>query len=198
MFISLFSSPFKTLIDNENRYAYKYQCPQIFCFDHAHLLMVQFRARDVASIRDAKCGVDCWIFPRNNKGGTPLRYALYRLLLQGFRRCQSLWSVDMSLQGVPPHHREFYNGQPVWKMGDGKYTAHPWGYSRKVDPLFGAFFWVDKNGNDELDDQGNRIWDTGPFWDIAQAMEEPHGGYQQGGPYVYPQAGYGEDFYGNV
>ncbi len=152
----------------------------------------------MSRIKDAKCEVDCWIFPRRIEGGTPLRYALYRRLLQGFRRCESKWLItNMSLRGVAPHHREFYNGQPVWRMGDGRYTAHPWGCSRKVDGSNGAFYWVDANGNDELDELGNRVWDTEAIWQ-ATDQQQP-GGYQQGSAFAQPQAEeYGEDFYGNV
>ncbi len=76
--------------------------------------------------------------------------------------------------------------------------AHPWGYSRRVDPSFGAFYWVDIEGNDELDELGNRVWDTEMFWDITQAMDYVHNDHP-GGVYAYPQAeGHGEDFYGNV
>ncbi len=192
---------FPLLITNrKNRYAYKYQCPQIFCFDHKYLLMIQFRANDVSKIKDANCGVDCWIVPRRNEGGTPLRYALYRLILQGLRRCQSLRPIaHMSLRGVRPHHREFFNGQPVWKMANGKYSAYPMGCYRKVDASYGAFYWVDEHGNDEKDEEGHRVWDTEAFWGETQATGQQHDVYQQGSAFQDPETGgYGEDFYGNV
>ncbi len=196
--VSPFFSSYPITNQQRKRYAHKYQCPQIFCFDHGNLLMLQFRARDATRIKDANCEVDCWVFPRRNEGDTPLRYALYRLLLQGFRRCQGHWPMaNMSLRGVTPHHREFYNGQPVWKMADGRYSAHPEGCYRKVDASYGAFYWVDPDGNEELDEQGNRMWDTEGFGENTQATgQQQHGGYQQGGAYAYPQAeGYSEDFY---
>ncbi|OAA65095.1 serine/threonine-protein kinase Sgk2 [Akanthomyces lecanii RCEF 1005] len=43
---------------SQEGYAFQYACPQIFCFDGAHLLMLQFRARSVSDIQDANCPVD--------------------------------------------------------------------------------------------------------------------------------------------
>ncbi|KAM7210611.1 hypothetical protein V8F06_014001, partial [Rhypophila decipiens] len=69
-------------------YAYLYRCPQVFCFDNSTFLMLQFRAAKLDAIRDPDCTVDCWVFPGKNPNGIPLRFAFYRLLVQGFRRCQ--------------------------------------------------------------------------------------------------------------
>ncbi|KAK3336914.1 hypothetical protein B0T19DRAFT_447695 [Cercophora scortea] len=70
-------------------YADKYECPQTFCWDGEHLLILQFRARKPEHIRNADCPVDCWVIPA--KGSTcTLRYALHRLMVQGFRRCQAV------------------------------------------------------------------------------------------------------------
>jgi hypothetical protein len=49
----------------------------------------------------------------------------------------------------------------MWKIGGVK-TPEPPGYSREVDPLYGAFYWKTEE-NDLLDD-GKRLWDTPGFW----------------------------------
>ncbi|KAH6976633.1 hypothetical protein EDB80DRAFT_739934 [Ilyonectria destructans] len=166
-------------------YAHKYDCPQIFCFDNYSFLMLQFRARDKHDIKDAKCEVDCWIFPRENFHGSPLRYALYRLLVQGFRRCQGSRPMDVSLYAVRPSRREFYTGRPLWKLEDGKTYGSPWGHTRKVDPTHGAFFWTDTDGSTPLLDQNDdRVWDTKAFWESDQEQAE------QADPLA------GEDLYG--
>ncbi|AEO59667.1 hypothetical protein MYCTH_2308128 [Thermothelomyces thermophilus ATCC 42464] len=69
-------------------YADRYECPQMFCWDGETLLMLQFRATSPWDIRRADCAVDCWVIPIT-KSTCSLRYALYRLLVQGFRRCQA-------------------------------------------------------------------------------------------------------------
>jgi len=76
------------LMNGCSRYADKYQCPQIFCFDGEWLLMLQFRAESPEGIKDLNCKIDGWLIPRvNGDNGVTLRYALYRFLAQGFRRC---------------------------------------------------------------------------------------------------------------
>lgn len=132
-------------------YAYKYACPQIFCFDNSYLLMIQFRAQRVSDIQDATCEVDCWILPRDNTKGTPLRYALYRLLVQGLRRCQGeTANPSLSLNGVEFHRRYFFNGVAVWKINGSKHR-HPWGYRRRLHKESGAFYWVNEHGEPLLD-----------------------------------------------
>ncbi|KAH8656430.1 hypothetical protein BGZ61DRAFT_434371 [Ilyonectria robusta] len=157
-------------------YAHKYACPQVFCFDNYSFLMLQFRARNKHDIKDAKCDVDCWILPREDMHGcysTTLRYALYRLLVQGFRRCQGARPMEVSLYGIHPHVREFYNGQPLWKI-DGKLHTQPGGHCRLVDPTCGAFFWTDSDGSTPLLDQdGNVARDTEEFWESSQQQTEP-------------------------
>jgi hypothetical protein len=76
---------------NLNRYADRYACPQVFWFDNSNFLMLQFKATERVSIKDANCEVDCWVLPRQSINGSTLRYGLYRLLALGFRRCQSWW-----------------------------------------------------------------------------------------------------------
>lgn len=145
-------------------YAYKYACPQILSFDGETLLMLQFRAAKVADIKDANCPVDCWVIPRANAGGTPLRYALYRFLVQGFRRCQGCTAnAALQLNGVTARRRYFFNGVPVWKI-DGTETDRPWGYQRRLHRDTGAFYWADSAGNALMDDNGAIVWDTLAFW----------------------------------
>ncbi|KAJ2893603.1 hypothetical protein MKZ38_008426 [Zalerion maritima] len=146
-------------------YAYLYRCPQIFCFDNSTFLMLQFRATTAESIRDPDCAVDCWVFPRDNFNGLPLRWALYRLLVQGFRRCQGIWSLTPSLYNTISDRREFYNGRPLWRIGGQLYNK-PWGHCRRVDPFYGAFYWTDAEGCEpQVDVAGDKIWDTLGFWE---------------------------------
>lgn len=137
--------------------------------------MLQFRASKPAKIREADCEVDCWVLPRENPHGTTFRYALYRLLVQGLRRYQGLHPTDATLHGQRPHHREFYNGRPVWKL-DNKFLIKPWGYCRQLDTSYGAFYWTEADGATPLlDRDGNKIWDTIAIWQPeptqAEAME---------------------------
>ncbi|KAI8710955.1 hypothetical protein NCS52_01524400 [Fusarium sp. LHS14.1] len=146
-------------------YAHKYECPHIFCFDGYTLLLLQFQAKSPNEIKDAKCVVDCWVFPRDNPHGTPLRHALYRFLVQGFRRCQGMRATKMSLYGVRPTLRLFYSGLPLWKLEDGNFYANPWGHERKLDASCGAFYWTDKDGRVPLlGGDNNWVWDTESFW----------------------------------
>jgi len=76
------SLPGQVKLSQELRgYAGKYQCPQVFCFDGETLLLLQFQANSAPDILQENCPVDCWVLPREPVG-TPLRPALYMLLLQ--------------------------------------------------------------------------------------------------------------------
>ncbi|KYK56285.1 hypothetical protein DCS_08255 [Drechmeria coniospora] len=134
------------------RYAHKYECPQVFCFDGDTLLLLQFRANSRAELKHERCPVDCWVLPRENSG-TPLRYALYRLLAQGFRRFQG----GVALDGFSSDLRQFYNGRPLWTLGDVATSQHPNGYARSVHVATGAFMWTHPSGTDP-------IWETGSIW----------------------------------
>lgn len=70
-------------------YARKYSSPQVFCFDGATLLMLQFQANVPNDIESPNCPVDCWVLPRETSMIT-LRHALYVLLRQGLRRFQGM------------------------------------------------------------------------------------------------------------
>ncbi|EPE04774.1 hypothetical protein F503_06323 [Ophiostoma piceae UAMH 11346] len=143
-------------------YAHMYECPQVFCFDHQHLLMLQFRANSVDAIRHTN-DVDCWVLPRENPGGTPFRYALYRLLVQGFRRFQGLHRTNVHLNGLAAETVDLFTGQPRWRI-NGTLTRQPFGYTRALDRNTGAFYWLDEHGNVLMDQQGNFIWDTTRLW----------------------------------
>ncbi|KAL2186572.1 hypothetical protein L209DRAFT_731432 [Thermothelomyces heterothallicus CBS 203.75] len=138
-------------------YADKYECPQIFCWDGKILLMLQFRATNPWDIRNADCAIDCWIIPHESSSCT-LRYALYRLLVQGFRRCQAATaSRPIQVGSFTEHGREFFTGRPIWNVGGRLTTEHPEGYVRRVDGATGALYWSNGMGNDV-------VWETVGFW----------------------------------
>ncbi|KAK5652623.1 hypothetical protein OQA88_10216 [Cercophora sp. LCS_1] len=167
----LFSGIGKVVGGVKGLYADKYECPQIFCFDGATLLILQFQASERANIADAKCEVDCWVIPRRNDGGCTLRYALYRLLVQGLRKCQGLRSTDVSLGGIRPFSRQFYSGRAVWEANGQNFGDHPQGYVRAIDTTWGAFFWT-SNGAPLLDNSGNKVWVTLSFWAPAEPEQQ--------------------------
>ncbi|PMB63737.1 hypothetical protein BM221_010479 [Beauveria bassiana] len=150
------------MIDSDaHRYAVKYECPQVFCFDGYALLMLQFKAKKPEAIASEDCKIDCWIFPRENAGGVPLRYAFYRLLVQGLRRCQGQLSPSIvTLNGQQSEFRNFYTGEPVWKIGDALHR-HPWGMYRAVDPRDGSMYWM---FNGQEDESGQRLLDGPPLY----------------------------------
>lgn len=92
-------------------YAGKYQCPQVFCWDGQVLLILQFRAQTPRDIRDENCAVDCWVLPLETSFCT-FRYALYRLMVQGLRRCQTGAAVPgpLTAGGLTATRREFFMG----------------------------------------------------------------------------------------
>jgi hypothetical protein len=140
-----------------NRYAHKYQCPQVFCFDGSFLLLLQFRASRVEDLQDENCPVDCWILPVTGSS-CPLRYALYRLISQGWRRCQTEIqpSFDFTVGGLQPHSRNFFNGEPIWQYQGSLYIAHPFGYERLTNGETGALMWTHRDYEGE--------WETDAFW----------------------------------
>ena len=112
----------------------------------------------------SKLDVDCWVFPRVSvEGSCSLRYALYRLLVQGVRRCLGLRSLPVILGDLTPTFRQFYSGKPMWTTGKVTRGDHPDGYVRDLDPDTGAFFWT-IDGQALLDSDGRIIWDTVGLW----------------------------------
>ncbi|KAH6622675.1 hypothetical protein F5144DRAFT_336230 [Chaetomium tenue] len=156
------SAPGQAKLSKELRgYADKSQCPQVFCFDGATLLLLQFRANRPEDIKDARRPVDCWALPTSSSKA-PLRYALYRLLVQGFRRFQGMCAMPISVGGLTPLGRQFFNGLPVWKSEvDGAEVAvvdHPGGYQRSVDAESGAVKWTHPDDADDV------VWETPALW----------------------------------
>ncbi|KEZ42855.1 hypothetical protein SAPIO_CDS5283 [Scedosporium apiospermum] len=164
---NLESSAQKSLSRELRGYAYKYSCPQIFCFDGEYLVLLQFRAMSVNDIKSQDCKVDCWVIPRVNDGGVTLRYALYRFLVQGFRRFQGMIAYPVRLRDIPPYKREWYNGRPLWKI-DGTIVAIPFGHRRRVDARYGAFYWSATEESDVplLTEQGSWVYDTEGLWEL--------------------------------
>lgn len=139
------------------RYADKYQCPQMFCWDGKILLVLQFRARKPEHIRNADCPIDCWVIPLVESTCT-LRYALYRLMVQGLRRCQAAAaSIPLQVGSLTEHGREFFTGRPIWKVDGQSRGNHPEGYVRMVDATSGALYWA-------LEVLEGTVWETGAFW----------------------------------
>lgn len=141
-----------------NRYADKYECPHVFCWDGQTLLILQFRARKPEHIRNADCPIDCWVVPVNGSTCT-LRYALYRLMVQGFRRCQTVAATKpLSVGTLTVHGREFFTGRPIWRVSGQSSMNHPEGYLRSVDGATGGLYW----GHPMVEDA---VWETGGLWE---------------------------------
>lgn len=104
------------------------------------------------------CLVDCWVIPRDC--GITLRYAFYRLLLQGFRRFQG---HKLALNTFSCDFRQFYNGRPLWKFGTGHVATHPYGYTRWVDSSTGAICWTQPDRDDV-------IQETMALWGADQSL----------------------------
>ncbi|SPQ21176.1 a505a8da-e047-4946-99ab-bbf81f681c51 [Thermothielavioides terrestris] len=112
---------------NLSRELLKYSCPHVFCFDGQYLLLLQFRAATKEDLKRQDCEVDCWVIPRiNTAEGCTLRYAFYRFLAQGFRRCQGLSGGRTPVNGFAPHSREWFSGIPIFQDEHGVLTyTHP-------------------------------------------------------------------------
>ena len=69
------------------------------------------------------------MIPRENSY-TTFREALYRLLVQGLRRLQGNRAQQHpTLGSFTSPLRQFYNGRPAWRTGDGRLSAesgHRW------------------------------------------------------------------------
>lgn len=137
--------------------------------------MLQFRAGQKSDIKNANCEVDAWVIPRALNGELTLRYALYRFIVQGIRRCQGANALPTTPDSLKPADREFFSGRPVWNVG-GKYVyEHPGGWERELDEQWGAFYWI-KDG-----DLQNRVWDTKVLWSRNQPEESTQANTVEGG-----------------
>jgi hypothetical protein len=144
--------------------------------------MLQFRAKAPDKIKDANCKIDCWLIPRvNGNNGVTLRYALYRFLAQGFRRCQSYYwrtAIPPQIGGLfPEPAREFFSGRPVWKVDGVFHSHHPGGFQRAIHADCGAFYWT--HNDQSLLPIGEVLWDTQAFWDRGQDLFLEAGGAGQ-------------------
>ncbi|KAK4143562.1 uncharacterized protein C8A04DRAFT_12250 [Dichotomopilus funicola] len=174
----------KSLARELRGYAYKYRCPHAFCFDGAHFLMLQFRADTPEGIKDIHCDVDFWLIPIDNLGGSTLRTALYRLMVQGLRRCQGARAVQPLLHGYPPALRRWFSGEPFWNVGNGVLESNPWGYTRYFDASTGAVWWM-HGDNRAVDESGNPIWDCMGLWENNAGQDQ----MVQAGVDDYPMGG---------
>ncbi|KAL8296459.1 hypothetical protein RB597_005850 [Gaeumannomyces tritici] len=160
----------KNLSKELRGYAYKYKCPQIFCFDGEVLLLLQFRAGNVEEIKSKHCPVDCWVIPRQSAPGScTMREGLHRLLVQGFRRVQSLAAVpNLLVNGHAPQYREFYLGRPVFAHNGALSYEHPLDgnqgvFDREVDTNDGSVYW--RLNKQPFFDQNNLlVRDIGAMW----------------------------------
>ena len=148
-------------------YAYKYECPQIFCFDGQTLLLLQFRASNRDMIASPDCEIDSWVIPVSNErsGSCTLRYALYRFLVHGLRRCQgnSFTNKYLTINGHQPKEREYFSGDPLWELpGTIGLTKNPWGCYRAVDTQASAMYWM-REGQPLRDNNEDIIYDTRPI-----------------------------------
>lgn len=139
-------------------HACKFQCPQVFYFDGSSLLLLQFRAENARDMLAIDCPVDCWVLPMKD-GDARWRDGLYRLLAQGFRRIQGACAIPISIGGVRPLRRRFFNGQPVWGAPGGAWELleHPGGYTSFVG-TGGIVTWC------HVGDQGLDFETDRPFW----------------------------------
>ncbi|KAF5252257.1 hypothetical protein FANTH_2813 [Fusarium anthophilum] len=152
---TIVSASQKKLSQELRGYAYKYRCPQVFCFDGSLLILLQFRAYRLESLKDEACPVDCWTIPIEGSSCS-LWYGLYRLLAQGWRRCQGEFASPFTVGGFVPCSREFYTGLPIWEINGGRQNSHPTGYQRAVHNENGALIWTHNVNPTE--------WETGAFW----------------------------------
>jgi len=127
--------------------------------------MLQFRvSHSMDEIKDEECEVDCWVIPRRNFGqGCTLRYALYRLLVQGLRRCQGTFPLAPPANVPTSRYRELCSGVPVWAGSNGQLQyEHPDGYTREFDQ--DGVFYRAQGQAPVVDDNGEKVWDTAPLW----------------------------------
>lgn len=80
--------------------------------------------------------------------------------------------MQVELYGVKPTLREFYNGRPLWKIGQVLYQE-PWSHRRTLALSRGAFYWADASGSNPAKyADGSLVWDTETFWTIEQQAEQ--------------------------
>jgi hypothetical protein len=106
------------------RYAYHYKCPQVFGYDGIRMLIVRLRANDREDIK--RCNGDMFVIPNiAGPGGIHIRYALYRLMVDGLHRLMATTAPPVM---ILPYTRRFYwfSGEPYWVDGSNiKYSSVP-------------------------------------------------------------------------
>lgn len=72
----------------QKRYAYHYDCPQVFIYDSIYLVIVQFKALNREEIKHPQCSIDCWVIPRQllKRHQCTIQYGLYQLAWRGWMR----------------------------------------------------------------------------------------------------------------
>lgn len=68
-----------SLLTKKKRYAYHYDCPQVFVFDSVSLLILQFKVQHKDEILMHDCAIDCCLIPIEIilQGQSTIQYALY-------------------------------------------------------------------------------------------------------------------------
>jgi hypothetical protein len=78
-------------------------------------------------------------------------------MAQGFRRFQGMRALPITVGGLTPRSRRFFNGVPVWRLNGIDQDEHPGGYVRSVDGTSGAVKWTHS-------ESGDLVWETAAFW----------------------------------
>ncbi|KAF1365588.1 hypothetical protein EJ07DRAFT_95213 [Lizonia empirigonia] len=137
------------------RYAYYYNCSQTFCYDGMNLLILQFRASSREDIKT--CQADCWVILTVSSPTTAsIRYALYRLLSDGFHRSVGQANNPQVAIGNYRRYFEWFSGKPYWSDGNNTLYQLPLqGYERVFHSQSRAWAW-NLNGV-------HYTWDTAAF-----------------------------------
>jgi len=146
------------LLTRKERYAYHYNCHQVFVFDGVNLVLLQFKARDKEGIRMPGCAIDCCLIPlKSAMGQSTIQYALYRLAWRGWMRLSATLmdggggirsSIPVTIGNIPRHY-EGWSGKPFWEYQPGQYSfRHPQEWRREfvVDRGNGYWVWVSPDG----------------------------------------------------
>lgn len=117
-------------------------------YDGKHLLIVQFKAKNVEDIKSANCAVDCCILARtpDNPNECAARYALYRLVWRGWMRMtgKNSENIPLSLAGWDRKFH-YWSGEPFWENQQihTQEMMHPNGYVRLFSTAAKRWYWVD-------------------------------------------------------
>jgi hypothetical protein len=85
------------------------------------MLIVRFRANDREDIK--RCNGDMFVIPNiAGPGGIHIRYALYRLMVDGLHRSMAATAPPVTIVAYTRHF-DWFNGNPFWV--DGSNTRYP-------------------------------------------------------------------------